>query len=126
MVHVEILFLLYIKISLYCCGDIEINPGPKRSSLTFCHWNLNGIAAHEFIKVSLLQAYITERHFDIICLSETFLNSSLDSEDDRLKIEEYNLIRSDHPIGSKKEAFVFTIRNIFLLLEGMFSVLYFK
>ena len=57
------------------------------------------------------------------CLSETFPNSSLDSEDDRLKIEGYNLIRSDHPSGSKKEAFVFTIRNIFLLLEGMISVL---
>ena len=28
--------------------------------------------------------------------------SSLDSEDDRLKIEGYNLIRSDHPSGSKK------------------------
>ena len=112
-----IYFLLYIKILLYFCGDTEINPGPKRSSLTFCHWNLNGVAAHEFIKVSLLQGYITERNFDI-CLSETFLNSSLDSEDDRLKIEGYNLIRSDHPSGSKKEAFVFTIRNIFLLLEG--------
>ena len=101
---------------LYCCGDVGINPGPKQSSLTFCHWNLNGAAAHEFIKVSLLEGYITERNFDIICLSETFLNSSLDSEDDRLKIEEYNLIRSDHPSGSKKEAFVFSVRRIFLLL----------
>ena len=86
---------------LYFCGDIEINQGLKQSSLTFCHWNLNGVAAHEFIKVSLLQGYITERNFDI-CLSETFLNSSLDSEDDRLKIEGYNLRRSDHPSGSKK------------------------
>ena len=73
--------------------------------MTFCHWNLNGVAAHEFIKVSLLQGYITEiteRNFDIICLSETFLNSSLNSEGNRLKVEGYNLIRSDHPSGSKK------------------------
>ena len=70
--------------------------------MTFYHWNLNGVAAHEFIKVLLLQWYITERNFDIICLSETFLNSSLNSEDDRLKIEGYNLIRSDHPRDSKK------------------------
>ena len=75
-----------------------------------------------FIKVSLLRGYITERNFDI-CLSETFLNSFPDSENDRLKIAGYNLIRSDHLSGSKKEAFVFTIRNIFLLLEGMISVL---
>ena len=80
LVDIEILFLLYIKILLYFCGDIEINPGPKQSSLTFCDWNLNDFAAHEFIKVSLLQGYITERIFDIICLSEIFLNSSLDSE----------------------------------------------
>ena len=85
---------------LYCCGDIEINLGPKRSSLTFCYWN--GVAAHEFIIASLLQGYTTERNFNIICLSETFLNSSLYSEDDRLKIEGYNLIRSDHLSGSKK------------------------
>ena len=70
--------------------------------MTFCHWNLNGVAAHEFIKVLLLQGYIKERNFGIICLSETFLNSSLDSEDERLKIERCNLIRSDHPSGSKK------------------------
>ena len=48
LVDVETLFLISIKILLYFCGDIEINPGPKRSSLTFCHWNLNGVAAHEF------------------------------------------------------------------------------
>ena len=71
--------------------------------MTFCHWNLNGVAAHKFIKVSLLQGYSTERNFDIICLSETFLNSSLDSSDGWLKIEGYNLIRSDHLSSSKKE-----------------------
>ena len=105
LVDVEILFLLYSKILLCCCSGIEINPGPKRSSWTFCHRNLNGVAAHEFIKVSLLQRYITECNFDIICLSETFLHSSLDSEDDRLKIEGYSLIRSDHPSHSKKGGF---------------------
>ena len=51
-------FLLYIKILLCFCGGIDINPGPKRSSLTFCHWNLNDVAAHEFIKVALLQGYM--------------------------------------------------------------------
>ena len=66
LADVEILFLLYIKILLYFCGDTDINPGPTRSSLTFYHWNLNGVAAHEFIKVSLLHGYITERNFDII------------------------------------------------------------
>ena len=44
----------------------EINPDPKQLSLTFYHWKLNGIAAHDFIKISLLQGYITDRNFDII------------------------------------------------------------
>ena len=84
------------------CGDIEINPGPRFSSLTFCHWNLNGLTAHDSIKISLLQAYITQHNYDIICLSETFLNSSIHRDDNRIKLDGYNLIRSDHPSDSKR------------------------
>ena len=52
------LFLCTLNL-LIQCGDIETNPGPKYSSLQFCHWNLNGITAHHSMKISLLQAYIT-------------------------------------------------------------------
>ena len=111
------LYLLYINVLINCCGDIRINPDPKQSFLAFPHRNLNGLAAHDSIKISLLRGCITDRNFDIICLSETFLNCSLDRKDDRLKIEGYNLIRSDNPNGLKKEAYVSIIRNIFLSLE---------
>ena len=97
------LFLgLCIPSLLFRCGDIEKNPGPKYSSLTFCHWNLNGLTAHDSIKISLLQAYVTQHNYDIICLSETFLTSSIDSSDTRILIDGYNLIRSDHPSDSKR------------------------
>ena len=97
------LFLgLCIPSLLFRCGDIEKNPGPKYSSLTFCHWNLNGLTAHDSIKISLLQAYVTQHNYDIICLSKTFLNSSIDSSDTRILIDGYNLIRSDHPSDSKR------------------------
>ena len=112
-----------MKVLINCCGDIRINPDPKQSFLTFGHWNLNGLAAHGSIKISLLRGCITDRNFDIICLSETFLNCSLYREDGRLKIEGYNLIRSGNPSGLKKEAYVSIIRNIFLSLEEMISVL---
>ena len=46
---------------------------------------------------------ITDCNFDIICLSEAFLNSPLNREDDRLKIEGYDLIRSDNPNRLKTE-----------------------
>ena len=43
-------------------GDIETNPGPKKSSaIKFCHWNLNGLAAHGFVKVPLIEAFIATR-----------------------------------------------------------------
>ena len=51
-------------------GDIEENPGPKLNSsqkLSICHSNLNSIAAHNFIKVSLLIAYNSIHKYDIIC-----------------------------------------------------------
>ena len=36
---------------LSCCGEREENPGPKYSSLTFCHWNLNGLTAQDSTKI---------------------------------------------------------------------------
>ena len=99
---ITVFLLFFIQNLLSCCGDIVENPGPKYSSLTFCHWNLNGLTAHDSTKISLLQAYITQLNYDIICLTETFLNSSIVSDDNRIKIDGYSLIRSDHPRDSKK------------------------
>ena len=78
-------------------GDTETNPGPDQgylNSFSFSHWNLNNIAVHNFIKISLLQAYKSIHKFDIICLSETYLDNSCHS-DDQLALPGYNLIRAD-------------------------------
>ena len=86
-------------------ADAELNPGPKRvstSNISICHWNLNSISAHNYIKLFLLKAYIAIHKFDIICLSETYLDSSTTSDDDNLAISGYNLIRSDHPSNNKR------------------------
>ena len=50
----------------------------------------------------MIQAYITDQNLNIFCLSEAFLNSSIQSDDHKLKIGGYNLTRSDHPSDSKK------------------------
>ena len=90
---VETIFLSVCVSNLVMqCGDIEVNPGPKFSSLTFCHWNLNHLTAHDNTKISLLIAYVTQHHCDIIFLSETILNSSTQNDIDRIKIDGYNLI----------------------------------
>ena len=101
IVKVIIFLLLCLPNLLFCCGDIEKNPGPKYSSFKFCHWNLNGLTAHDGIKISLLQAYIIQNNYDIICLSETFLDSSIETKRSILK-DGYNLIRADHPSNSKR------------------------
>ena len=85
-------------------GNIEINPGPKLNALnrcfSICHWNLNSISAHMFTKISFLSAYISVHK--IICLSETYLNSEIVSDDKNLEKPGYNLVREDHPSNSKR------------------------
>ena len=67
-----------------------------------CHWNPNSITSHSYAKVSLLKACVTAHKMDIICLSETFLDSSIQSDNDNLEISEYNLVRSDYSSNNKR------------------------
>ena len=97
-------------------GDVEINPGPKRTpkaNLSICHRNLNSISAHNYVKLSLLRAYLAFHNFDIICLSETsYSNYSSNSPDDEtLEISGYNLVRSDHRLNSKCEGVCIYYKN---------------
>ena len=101
MAKITIFSFFYLRNLRFRCGDIKTNPGSRYSSLTFCHWNLNVITAHDPIKTSLLQAYITKHNYDITCLSETFLNSCIKTNNDRISIDGYNLMRADHPSDSK-------------------------
>ena len=66
-------------------------------TFSFSHWNLNN-----FTKVTLLKAYLSVQQFDIFCISETYLNSSIPEDDDSLEIPRYDLIRSDHPSNNKR------------------------
>ena len=64
---------MYIKILLLLkSGDIQSNPGPRKGSvLKFCHWNLNGLAAHEFVKLSLIEGYINViKNYNKKCFKE--------------------------------------------------------
>ena len=55
-----------------------------------------------FTKVYLLSAYISVHKFEIICPSETYLNSEISSDDENLEIDGYNLVRGDHLSNSKR------------------------
>ena len=102
---------------LFRCGDIEANPGTEYSFLTFCHWYLNGLTAQDSIKISLLQAFITRHNYNIICLLETFLNSSVQTKDARISIHGYNLIRADHPSDSKRGGVCIYYKEHILLIK---------
>ena len=52
--------------------------------------------------MSLLCAYISINKIDIICLSETYLDSSIPSDDDNLELPGYNLVRADNPTNTKR------------------------
>ena len=90
---------------LLLCGDVELNPGPNQNTakrLSTCYWNLNSIAAHNFAKLVLLKAFNLIPKFDIICLSETYLDSSILHNDGNLEIPGYNLVRSNPPSNKNR------------------------
>ena len=100
-----VVYLLYNIRLIRLSGDIEVNPGPKPSSFknfSICHWNLNSISAHDFLKVKLLAAYNAVHNYDIICISESYLNSEILSSDDNLIMSGYNMFRADHPSGNRR------------------------
>ena len=95
-----------IELLLTLCGDVEQNYGTvkEKSHITFCHWNLNGLMANNSIKVSLLQTGPVTNDYDIICHTETVLDSSTENDDDRISIPGYNLLPADHPCNTKRES----------------------
>ena len=73
--------------------DVEINPGPH--TLNFCTWNLNSIAAHDFLRVSLIEAYNSVYNYDLIGIVETHLDTTIN--EDRLALDGYTFFKSNHP-----------------------------
>ena len=67
-------------------GDIEANSGSiSGQSFSICHWNLNSISANNFTEISFLTAYVLVHNFDIICLSEIYLNSETSTDDKNVR-----------------------------------------
>ena len=97
-------FAVFAFILLVKHRDVEINPGPKKKQkrffFLFAYWNVNSILAHN--KLSLLEAYNTIHQYDILCISETYLDSSVSIDDTTLSHPGYNLARSDHPSNVKR------------------------
>ena len=83
--------LIFTLLLLFMSGDIELNPRPNKTNSSFkfsvCHWNLNSLAAHNFEKAGLLEAFNTINKFDIICVSESYLDSTFSSDNEDINIK---------------------------------------
>ena len=98
-------------------GGTEINSGPKKKYvITFCHLNLNRLTGHSrlfkgtfnplqpgiafqhqalmgSLRLSLLHTILTF----LLCLSETFLYSTILQNDETININGYSLLGVNHP-----------------------------
>ena len=109
-VFILIYYLPWCSSLILLSADIETNPLPTLSSgqcFSICHWSLNSIKAHNFAKLSLLTAYNLVHSFDIICLSETYLNSETPPNGTCLALPDNNLFHSDHPSNNKRGVCVY-------------------
>ena len=108
LILIVIMFIQFVWIHALLIrqsGDVEMNPGAKPNpchSFSIFHWNLNSLTAHNYLKVSLLWAYVAIKKFDAVCLSDTYLDSSNLSDDENFDLPGYNLVRVDHPSNAKR------------------------
>ena len=79
-------------------GDVETNPGPE--TLDFCCWNLNSIAAYDFLRVSLIEAYNSLYNYDLIGIVETHIDSTVDK--DKLAMDGYTFHEANQPRNIKR------------------------
>ena len=94
-------FATVYRLALLRSGNVH--PYPRsNSSFRLCHWNLNCILSTNCIKLSLIAAYNSISNFDLIALSETYLNSSISTADISIKGFGPRVFRSDHPSNAKR------------------------
>ena len=103
LILLNLFYSLFYQILLLLHGDVETNPGPnkKYKPFTCCHWNVNSLTAHNMVKLSSIAVYNTIHKYNFICISETYLDSSVRTDDRDILINGYNLIPADHPNNNK-------------------------
>ena len=104
--EVSYFFIFCVLIVLIICGDIQLNLAPTKDkscdNFSLCHWKLNSIAAQDFSNLSLLEAYNSHHMYDTICLSKTYLDSSVPYDDPRLNLSGYKLVRAGNLSNNKR------------------------
>ena len=89
-------FVKYFRHKLALCGDSETDLGlfNRFNSISFYHWNLNGLLVRNRENFHLVEAFVVSNNIDIFCISETFLYLSADNTFDELNVSAYILVRN--------------------------------
>ena len=98
-------FMYFLHLLLLQHRDLERNPGPisgQIKNLSCCHWNVNSLVAQNLSKITQLEAYNSLHKCDFICISETYFDSSILEGDSSFQLDEYKVIRADHPSNKKR------------------------
>ena len=77
-----------------------------------CYGNLSSTAAHNFSKLSLVEACNIQHKFGMIYLWKTFLGSSIPRNDEGLYMKGYKLIRACIPSDSEKGKEFLAVRSV--------------
>ena len=112
--HCLLLHLWIWKLQVILTGDVELNLGTKPSS------------GHKlFLRITFLMVYKSLRKLNIICLSETYLGSSIISQDRNLEMQWYTSIPppfefSKYKLLQECIAFVLSIKNKLRIIAAIY------
>ena len=87
---------------LTCAGDIEFNPGLKKNNISNNFFAIGILTVFWYITFQNVFTGSVQHKFDMICLSETFLDSSITTNDENLNMKGYKLVRTENSSDSKK------------------------
>ena len=80
------------------------------------------MAAHDFIKVHLIEAFVRTQNFNILCLSEIFIDSTTDLKVEKININGYYILKAisfnSDPSNSKR-GFVYISNKLYYYSEEM-------
>ena len=74
----------------------------KVKNSSCCHWNVKSVVAHNYSKPHQLEAYNSIYNYDFICISESYLDSSVTRNSKEIQLDGWSLVRSDHSNDSKR------------------------
>ena len=63
--------------------------------------------AHDKLKITLIEAYNAVYRYDVIPISETFLNSKINDSDICIQGFSHDVFRKDHPYDTSRGVYVY-------------------